>query len=141
MGDSRGGGGRVAHGRALSCAPWVAADAPSNYSELAPERLVETADQLQRRVAERFLGSSLARVCGEGALTMRNVERVQAELVREHWGLRSLVALFVALPAAAVIGLGWSFVSNLRAGYENWSELLQGLEAGVSDLVFLGVAI
>ena len=119
----------------------MTADAPSNYSELVPERLVETADQLQRRVAERFPGSSLARVCGEVALTMRNVQRVQAELVREHWGLRSLVALFVALAAAAVIGLGWSFVSNLRAGFEDWSELLQGLEAGVNDLVFIGVAI
>jgi hypothetical protein len=32
-------------------------------------------------------------------------------------------------------------VSTLRAGFEDWSELLQGLEAGVNDLVFLGIAI
>ncbi len=119
----------------------MAAPAGPNYRELVPERLVETAEQLQRRVAERFPRSGLAQVCGEVAATMRNVEQVQAELVREHWGLRSLVALFVGLLAAAVVGLGWSFISTLRAGFEDWSELLQGLEAGVNDLVFIGVAI
>jgi hypothetical protein len=104
-------------------------------------RLVETAEQLQRRVAERFPESGLAQVCGEVAATMRSVEQVRAEIAREHWGLRSLVALFVTLLCAAVLGLGWSFVSTLRAGFEDWSELLQGLEAGVNDLVFLGIAI
>lgn len=119
----------------------MAPEGNSNYRELVPARLVETAEQLERRVAERFPGSGLARVCGEVTTTLRNVEQVQEDLAREHWGLRALIALFVALLAAAVFGLGWSFVSNLRAGFEDWSELLQGLEAGVNDLVFIAVAL
>jgi hypothetical protein len=119
----------------------VATPAPANYRELDSVRLVETAEQLQRRVAERCPESGLAQVCGEVAAAMRSVEQVRAEIAREHWGLRSLVALFVTLLCAAVLGLGWSFVSTLRAGFEDWSELLQGLEAGVNDLVSLGIAI
>lgn len=119
----------------------MAAEGNSNYCELVPARLVETAWQLQRRVLERFPTSGLARLCGEVAATMRRVERIEAELAQPHLGLRALIALFVALLAAVVFILGWNFFSTLRGGFEKWSELLQGLEAGVNNLGFIAVAI
>jgi hypothetical protein len=52
-----------------------------------------------------------------------------------------VVGLFIALLIAAVIGLFAGLRKNLHPDFDSVSDLLQGLEAGVNDPVFIGFAI
>lgn len=96
---------------------------------------------MERRVSERFPGSGLGRVCAEIVRAARDAESVADALAKPNYVIRGLVGLFIALLIAAVIGLFAGLRKNLHPNFESISDLLQGLEAGVNDLVFIGFAI
>ncbi len=112
-----------------------------NYRQLEPAEIIETARQLERRVNERFPGSGLGRVCGELVRVAGEADSVADALAKPNYPIRAGVTFFIILLVAAVVGLIAGLVKNLRASFENLSDLLQGLEAGVNDLVFIGFAI
>lgn len=111
------------------------------YRQLAPAEIIRTAQQLERRVSERFPGSGLGRVCAEIVRATRDAEAVADALAKPNYAIRGVVGLFIALLIAAVIGLFAGLRKNLHPNFESISDLLQGLEAGVNDLVFIGFAI
>jgi hypothetical protein len=49
---------------------------PMTYRQLVPAEIIRTAQQLERRVSERFAGSGLARVCAEIVRAARDAEAV-----------------------------------------------------------------
>jgi len=114
---------------------------PMTYRQLAPAEIIRTAQQLERRVGERFPGSGLGRVCAEIVRAARDAEAVADALAKPNYAIRGVVGLFIALLIAAVIGLFAGLRKNLHPNFESISDLLQGLEAGVNDLVFIGFAI
>lgn len=113
----------------------------SAYRQLAPAEIIRTAQQLERRVNERFPGSGLGRVCAEIVRAARDAEAVADALAKPNYAIRGAVGLFIALLVAAVVGLFAGLRKNLHPNFESISDLLQGLEAGVNDLVFIGFAI
>ena len=112
-----------------------------NYRQLAPEQIIRTAQQLERRVQERFPESGLGRVCGEIVRATQDAEIVADALAKPNYPIRGAVALFILLLVAAIFGLFAGLRKNLHPNFESISDLLQGLEAGVNDLVFIGFAI
>lgn len=113
----------------------------ASYRQLAPEQIILTARQLERRVQERFPDSGLSRVCAEITRATQDAEAVADRLARPNYAIRGVVALFIALLVAAIIGLFAGLRKNLHPDFDSISDLLQGLEAGVNDLVFIGFAI
>lgn len=109
------------------------------YRELNPARIVETAETLQKRVQERFPGSSLSRVAAEMADVAKSAEQVAAWLALPIAWVRVLVALAVAVLAFLVIAA--LQVVNLDMTGIGFSETAQGVEAAVNNLVFVAIAI
>ena len=115
--------------------------AGESYRRLAPAEIIRTARQLERRVSERFPDSGLSRVCGEIVRAAGEADAVADSLAKPNYPIRTAVGLCIALLVAAILGLAAGLRKNLQPNFESISDLLQGLEAGVNDLVFIGFAI
>ena len=109
------------------------------YRALDPGQIERTIERLTRRVELRFPGSGLAAVVRE------------LEQVAEHasatvtWINRPLVWLRVAIALLALLvvaGLGVSLGSlQVRVGAPSLPELVQGIEAGINDVIYVAVAV
>lgn len=115
---------------------------PSPAFLLDPGAVVATAERLERRVGERFPGRGLARVARDLAMLARAHEARAGSIRRPAWGIRAGIA---ALLLFVLCGAAW-LVAALRSERVVWSsgaasDLLQGVEAGVGVLVFLGAAV
>lgn len=110
------------------------------YQELRLDRILETLRTLQGRIDGRFPGAGLGRVAGElatvGETTAPLLERVR----RPNLYMRAGVALVILLLIAVMISLVMQF-RGLRADIDGFSSLLQTIESGIQDVVFLGAAI
>jgi hypothetical protein len=109
------------------------------YRELSPDRIVETSEMLQRRIAERFPDSSLSRLAVELGDVARAAQQVAAWLARPIWWVRIGVGLALAILAFLVIVA--LQVVNLDMTGIGFSETAQGVEAAVNNLVFVAIAI
>jgi hypothetical protein len=109
------------------------------YRELDDAKIVETLERLRDRIRERFPGSSLSRVSEELLEIAREAASHVAYLARPNWPVRVGVGL------AIVAMLGAVFVAltriRLQGDVGGWPELVQVVESGINDLVFLGIAI
>jgi hypothetical protein len=109
------------------------------YHELDAARITSTAREIGRRIAERFPGSGLSDVsaglCELAEATARRTESLR----RPDWRIRAGVA--AAVLVIVTIGVLAGFSVRVPGGPTTLSELAQGLEAAVSDVVFLGIAL
>jgi hypothetical protein len=109
------------------------------YRELNPQRIIETCERLQRRIAERFPESGLSRVALEACEVARAAEQVS------HWLARPIVWVRVAVGVAVAIlvflvAMALSAINIDMTGV-SFSETAQGVEAAVNNLVFVAIAI
>lgn len=109
------------------------------YRELDPNRIIETSEQLQKRVEERFPGSSLSRIAVEVTGVVRAADQVSAWLARPILWVRVAVGVAVAVLAFLVI-MALRVVKFDMTGI-GFSETAQGVEAAVNNLVFVAIAI
>jgi hypothetical protein len=110
------------------------------YRALDSDKVIETIQLLERRIAERFPGAGLAGVCTE-LLTMAQESSVRAELIS-----RRNVPLQVAVYALLAVGLGgliWiaSLIDFSRTQADSVFSVLQGLEAAANLVVLLGASL
>jgi hypothetical protein len=111
------------------------------YTELKATALLSTLEQLQQRIAERFPYSGLAQVCTEFFHTATELETVAVRLGRPLWPVRILGFLAAALVAGITFsGLGM-LVRQFSMGTESLADLIQTIEAGVNEVIFLGIAL
>jgi len=109
------------------------------YRSLNPEHIIHTIAQLRDRIHERFPGSGLSKVADE-------LQQISNEAVaRSEWIARPLLPLRAALASlVALIGviILLALVNlNVSKLWESFSDFVQAVEAGINDLVFVGVAI
>ena len=109
------------------------------YRELDPERIIETSEQLRKRVEERFPGSSLSRIAVEVTGVVRAADQVSAWLARPILWVR--VAVGVAVAVLAFLVFMALRVVNMDMTGIGFSETAQGVEAAVNNLVFVAIAI
>lgn len=107
------------------------------YRKLDPERIIATADLLQKRIAERFPEAGLARVAGELASLARDIRDHARKLQRPIWWLRALIAAGIVGGAAVFVFVG-TFLTFDRLAGDGFS-LVQGVEAMINTLVLAGL--
>ena len=111
----------------------------AQFRKLDPEQIVETATLLERRIEERFPGAGLAGVAAELSQVTREARTLSAWFGRPNLLLRATVGLGIAGLLALV--LAGALTLRGQTGPHNWADWVQSLEAGVNDMVFVGVAI
>ena len=111
------------------------------YRSVNHESVVLTVARLRDRIRERFPDSGLGGVADE----LHDVARASA--ARALWSARPLFPLRVAMAALVLlifVGIGTMAVA-LRGQAEvskvSLIELVQGLESGINDVIFVGAAI
>ncbi len=109
------------------------------YSALDAGRITSTARDISRRLTGQFPGSGLSGVsvtlCELAEMSAARAER----LSRPDWRIRTFVAVAVVLLVAiAMLAL---MTIRVPGAPSSWSDFAQGLEAGVSDAVFFGLAL
>jgi hypothetical protein len=111
------------------------------YRQVDAGSVLETVGRLRDRVRERFPDSGLAKVAAE----LHEVTRTSAS--RAEWSMRPLLPVRFAIGALLlliVVGLVMTVLSlagSARVHEASPFELVQTIEAGVNDLVFVAVAI
>ncbi|MEL7028405.1 MAG: hypothetical protein AAGL49_04170 [Pseudomonadota bacterium] len=108
---------------------------------LEAEKIVETLDQLQRRVEERFPNAGLAGVATDLVDTARKTAKRIRAVNRPYFLLRLVV---LAAAAAGIVGQGLLFqavaFNPFGGGVDGW-EVTQALESAVNLLILAGAAI
>ena len=106
---------------------------------MQPESIIDTTRKLSARIAERFPGYGLCGVCKE-LLTVAEKAAATSEQIRKpNLWLRIGVGFCILV----IAGVGITALISLRhySGEASVYEVLQGIEAGINDLVFIAIAI
>jgi hypothetical protein len=121
------------------------------FRTLIPERIVTTAEQLERRIGERFPQSGLRSVAGDLCLVAKEAVARSAGFRRPNYLLRLAVWLLIASLLAVLIALGVVIVERVGErvqqdqvqpeGFDRFEEHVQTLEAALGSAVFLGAAV
>jgi len=114
---------------------------PGSYRQLMLSEIEATAEQLARRIGERFPESGLAGVCLDLVRQCRETQATIDVLSRPNYWIRSAVVVCSMILIALVIGIVLGVGVAPRPEKPAVGEFLQGLESGVNDAVFIGVAI
>jgi hypothetical protein len=109
------------------------------YRTLDPDKIVATLEQLERRIAERFPGAGLVKVCAELISIARESCARTARLARPNMALRALSAVVVVGGAAALIYV--ARLINIQSATTELFGMLQGIEATVNLLIVVGAAV
>ena len=115
----------------------------SNYTAIAPEKIITTIDRLKARIEERFPDSGLRNVCGqlhEVAIHMK--ERSEWISRPVHW-LRTLTWVVCILIVVGSLGAVWLIGADdsISEKKTSFSDLVTLTEAGINDIVLIGAAI
>ena len=108
------------------------------YRNLDSGRIVETSRALQRRISERFPNSGLSRVATELLSVAEQAAAISQWLAQPHLPLRILAGIGITAIVAVVIAALATVRINLT--FSSVAELLQGAEAAINEVVFLGIA-
>jgi hypothetical protein len=112
------------------------------YTELDASKIIETVDRLERRIVERFPESGLRRVASEISSTARQLCDTAESLGRPHPKLRFLAGLSIVAVIVGALGALVAILTRVdESGPARITEIAQGIEATVNDIVFLGLAI
>jgi hypothetical protein len=104
-----------------------------SYRSLDPAKIIQTAEQLRHRIAERFPDRGLAQVAADIVALSHLVASEVERLVPPIWGLRLLVALVVAAGAAVFLWVG-SLLPLNQVGRQTFGSV-EGIEAAVNTAV------
>ena len=109
------------------------------HRSLNPQKIVETADKLEKRIAERFPTAGLRQVASE-------LHAISEECVVRSARIRTpnyLLRLVITLLVCAILALLAFSVITVRYRIEtpNVIDLIQALEGALGSIVFIGAAI
>lgn len=111
-----------------------------SYRALKSEKIVETAETLNKRIEERFPGSGLSGVSSE-LLKISQEAKGQVEWISaSHMTIRIFVWVLVAFVLLIPFSMFFT-IGNLSTQFNNFGELIQTIEAGINDVAFIGIAI
>ncbi|MDH4351045.1 MAG: hypothetical protein OEY20_14405 [Gemmatimonadota bacterium] len=106
---------------------------------LNPDEIVRTIEALSRRIEERFPGAGLGRLCAQLLEVARHARERAAWIARPLLALRMATWALVALILAGLVTTLVRF--EMPPGGFDLGEFIQILEAGINDVVLIGVAV
>lgn len=116
-----------------------------NPPMLRDDRIIETVARLERRIADRFPDSGLARLCGQLSDVARQASKRSTWIATPiRWIRITSTALALTLVAVFVGSVVYALradpqaVAGDRVDLWQWA---QGLESGLNDIIFIGIAI
>lgn len=109
------------------------------YRQLDPAKIIDTAFSIAQRVSERFPSSGLSEVAADMTGVAKEASIVAKDLGRPNLPLRIAVVvaslLFITVIALALIA------TRVDTRVNTVTELAQGIESSINDVLFAGVAI
>jgi hypothetical protein len=110
------------------------------YRRIDAAKIVGTGETLQRRILERFPDSALCEIAREFVALAESASTTAEWLGAPHRLVRAVVWLGLFVLAAASAAALWALDLRMEV-FSTLSDLAQGLEAAVGDVVFVGVAV
>lgn len=109
------------------------------YRQLDEAKILQTLKRLKLRIVERFPGSGLSRVAEELLVVGGEVSDTVRYLRQPNWAIRVPVCIAILL----MIGLAAVVAATIRTPIRlsGLGEAVQLIDAGINDIVFLGIAI
>ena len=111
------------------------------YSELSPERIIDTTDQVRQRIESIFPNAGLARVADELKEIGVCIILLVQELRKPLWTLRILtITAIVGLITFAV----WLAILTIQVSTsmkDGLMETLQGVESATNEVILLAIGI
>jgi hypothetical protein len=108
------------------------------YRRLNADLIVETCRSTRTKISERFTDSGLSKVAGEILTVSEQAAGLSAWLARPHLPLRTLAGIGIVTIFATIISVALHIKVQMTLG--SIGEFLQGLDAGINEVVFIGVA-
>lgn len=106
---------------------------------LRVDEIVATVERLSRRIAERFPGAGLARVCRDVLAVSQDARQKTIDIARPILWVRALVVFLIAVIIGSLIVL----LTGVRISEQELvlREFIQVLEAVLNNIVFVGALI
>ncbi len=109
------------------------------YRSLNAEKIVETCRASRDRITERFPGSGLSKVAGELLSVSEHAAELSGWLAKPHLPLRTFAGL--GIMAVLIIVVGVALNVKVQPTFGSIADFLQGSEAAINEVVFLGIAV
>ena len=109
------------------------------FRTLDSAQIIATLETLRRRIAERFPGASLARVCAELIAIAGESRARTARIARPDYGLRAGIGAVIA-GGLALLAVASGFIEVKKEG-TNVYGILQGIESGFNIILLMGASI
>ena len=108
------------------------------YRNLNAELIVDTCRVTHKRVSERFTDSGLSKVAGEILLVSEQASGLETWLSKPHLPLRTLAGVGIVSILLIIASVAMNIKVQMTVG--NIGEFLQGLDAAINEVVFIGIA-
>jgi hypothetical protein len=109
------------------------------YRQLDESKIIETLERLRDRIGERFPEAGLRNV-SENLLALAHETSVCVDYLRRpNWPLRLVSGATIVGMVALLVTLALSV--RVPAGVAGLSDVAQGIEAAVNDVIFFGIAV
>jgi len=109
------------------------------YRSLDPTKIVETCRESRDSISQRFPESGLSRLASELLSVSEQAAGLSEWLSRPHLPLRAFAGLGILAELIIVVEVLLNL--KMRPTFTSIAEFLQGSEAAINEVVFLGVAV
>jgi len=110
----------------------------AKFRRLDPEKIVETAETLLKRIEERFPGCGLAKVVAELVEISRETISKAEWIQRPNLFLRCVAAIL----SLVILGTLFLLLKHIRQfNFDDFVNSMQGLDSAIGSMVFIGAAI
>jgi fumarate reductase subunit D len=105
------------------------------YRTLDPKLIVETAERLEGRIADRFPEAGLRRVAAELVSLSGDLAKAAKALEGPIWWLRGLIAAAFAAGVLVFLFVGTILPLDRLSGNEDALQSVQGIEASINTVI------
>jgi hypothetical protein len=109
------------------------------YRQLDESKIIRTLERLRDRIGERFPEAGLRKISENLLALAHETSACADDLRRPNWPLRLVSGATIAGMVALLVTLALSV--RVPAGVGGLSDVVQGIEAAVNDVIFFGVAV
>jgi hypothetical protein len=112
-----------------------------SYRSLDPQLIIDTAQRLETRIADRFPESGLRKVSQELVSLARDIRQAAAELEKPILWLRVAVGLVIAAGACMFLFVGTILPFDRFSSGGDVVESVQGIEASLNTVILAGLGL
>lgn len=120
---------------------WDKSQTDGKFTDLNPESILHTISRLEQRISDRFPESGLLAVCKEFHNLAIQSDKLARRLGPPIWPVRLAAIVAAAMLVFVAFGAASVLAERFSLNTDDIAELLQATEAGINELIFLGLAV